>query len=1332
MKKKILSLLAAMGLLMTQISTSAVQAEGTQDMVKSDTGNRPYTERYTDNMTNTHLSVMHVYLKAGETAYFGTSVANAKLYNDDQGKLGSWLFSNNAMGTSYSDAQLVYANTADIYVTQGSYATIADAIGAGKTPGKKAVALIDLPSDADRTTPGYIYDRTQEADGVDLDGSGNGYQVTSENTISSDTAGYVADVKTNANAYTAGEDDIYTVVFFSADHGAEDPLMKNVDDTTPFALTQGTGAIASWDISVYNNGTLQSGRVFTSKLDLNTGDNDIDDTGVSTGSLYTKMYAVTNDGYQYLLDLNGLDAGDLYLSANKRGFLSLDSTGGSSSLLHSLRSDRNTFSDVSDHQISLNETAYDDDLDATYNLFFEEPSPDALQALKISDPQDVSADGITGFAFTGKDASAGTNYAGKGGTFSFTSSNTSAGTYQIELNFGTDNVVTLSNTLVQGTNSIDWDGKDAKGSYVSAGTYSDVTLKLKSGEVHFPLLDAEENPNGVKVIQENGTNQGSTTVYYNNSEENKGDVSYPWSSDNWTAGDEINAMDGADSASGAMAYTNVNTGSTSFASDGNNTAIDLWTYGSSIAVPLGSFSFTLAEGNTNYTVKRVWDNTAGTPSAGNPAAVTVTLKYSDGTIVTTGADGSPITNPVTFTADQYTWTNLDPSKSYTVTQTPITGYTATSSVTGNTCTITNHYTLAKLTLSCIWNGVSAGSYPASTVIHVYTDEKKEHEIAGSPFTLTAADNWTKDVTDLDPTLSYYAYEDAVTGFTTSTGGKAVSNAGAGFTSVFTNTLNSDATVNAQALIQWASGDSDLKYRPASVQVTLYQTVNDVTTEVSGTGITNPATLSAADSWYYAWSQLPKTDSTGTTINYSFKQTSELKGYTVATEPKDPPLVLGNLTSVIFDNTYQTAKFTAAASFTTSPSAALPSSVTMQLQQSVDGGAFTNYGDAVTLNQAGNWTNQWTDLPAYTSDNKPLTYQAVETVPQGYALTAGNVAGNAADGYTQSFDNTAAYTTFEVDDVSSESPASCTIVLYADGSPYDYRTLNAANAWSDVFENLPVKDESGSVITYTVEQEPIATYTTTGGETTGSIQKGYIAAFANTLKTVGFTASVAFNNGINPAQPDSAVLQLQQSTDGGNTYIDEGEPVTVNKADSWSHEWTGLAAYTFGNTPILYRTIETAPAGYQAAAAAVSGDPIHGYTQNTVNTYTYTKLTVTDTSAGKRPSSTTVTLYQNGSVYASCTLNDANDWTYTFTDLAVYDGNGNPMTYSVSQTAAEHYSTAGGALSGSAATGYTASFTNTYHDSSAVDTGDATNLALWSILLLLSCVIAAVCTIEKRQ
>lgn len=62
------------------------------------------------------------------------------------------------------------------------------------------------------------------------------------------------------------------------------------------------------------------------------------------------------------------------------------------------------------------------------------------------------------------------------------------------------------------------------------------------------------------------------------------------------------------------------------------------------------------------------------------------------------------------------------------------------------------------------------------------------------------------------------------------------------------------------------------------------------------------------------------------------------------------------------------------------------------------------------------------------------------------------------------------------DALGKRPKSITVRLYADGVNTDKTlTLNADNDWKDIFEELPVLDDTGKEITYTIEEDPVEGY-----------------------------------------------------------------------------------------------------------------------------------------------------------------------------------------------------------------------------------------------------------------
>ena len=84
-----------------------------------------------------------------------------------------------------------------------------------------------------------------------------------------------------------------------------------------------------------------------------------------------------------------------------------------------------------------------------------------------------------------------------------------------------NNIVNLTATVVdnQDEYTLSWNGKDAYGNNVPAGEYgNNIKSYVQMGTVHFPILDAEHNPNGIKIkmVNEVGNKEDRDKVYYNN------------------------------------------------------------------------------------------------------------------------------------------------------------------------------------------------------------------------------------------------------------------------------------------------------------------------------------------------------------------------------------------------------------------------------------------------------------------------------------------------------------------------------------------------------------------------------------------------------------------------------------------------------------------------------------------------------------------------------------------------------------------------------------------------------------------------------------------------
>ena len=140
--------------------------------------------------------------------------------------------------------------------------------------------------------------------------------------------------------FTPATTGVYDVAFYGP-AGAQSDVDGSAGtvDAPVIDATQASG-VSMWDITVRavaNPGAPISGRVFTDYLAQITGGNGEADRVQST------LWAVTDDGFQYRVDLRGLDPNGFILYGNTVGFLNPD---GVTPLYHDLVADINPLTSI--------------------------------------------------------------------------------------------------------------------------------------------------------------------------------------------------------------------------------------------------------------------------------------------------------------------------------------------------------------------------------------------------------------------------------------------------------------------------------------------------------------------------------------------------------------------------------------------------------------------------------------------------------------------------------------------------------------------------------------------------------------------------------------------------------------------------------------------------------------------------------------------------------------------------------------------------------------------------------------------------------------------------
>jgi uncharacterized repeat protein (TIGR01451 family) len=369
---------------------------------------------------------------------------------------------------------------------------------------------------------------------------------------------------------TADQPGIWRIEFTSPDpNNTQDPPPLSV--TAPWTQAPNRSWIAAWDVTVRSTtGQAQVGRVFADYLPLNIGTN-------TNNALFSTVFFQTRDGYLYSFNTNGIDPFGFIFFANNKGFI--DPLTGRAGY-RSFEVPPGANAPIIPRPPAVNDI--NSPQNVTHKLFFNRPSPLLPPTALVSSPGGGSITtwllppvepppSLTNFSFVGIQGTVGqggvtVNPPNPIGNFQFDVPGNFFGSAVIKIDINRDNVYGNANDRViffdtnPGQNLVPWDGLDGNGNPVPASTnpYA-AAFTLNAGEVHFPFLDPENNPNGFIVQRLNPLTvppdprfpDDPFRVYFNDSSLSGG----------------INASAGVSSVAGAHSFTG---------GFGNNRGINTW------------------------------------------------------------------------------------------------------------------------------------------------------------------------------------------------------------------------------------------------------------------------------------------------------------------------------------------------------------------------------------------------------------------------------------------------------------------------------------------------------------------------------------------------------------------------------------------------------------------------------------------------------------------------------------------------------------------------------------------------------------------------------------
>ncbi len=305
----------------------------------------------------------------------------------------------------------------------------------------------------------------------------------------------------------------------------------------------------------------------------------------------------------------------------------------------------------------------------------------------------------------------------------------------------------------------------------------------------------------------------------------------------------------------------------------------------------------------------------------------------------------------------------------------------------------------------------------------------------------------------------------------------------------------------------------------------------------------------------------------------------------------------------------------------------------------------------TVTEADGWKYSFTNLPKFI-DGTEIVWTVDEDAVEFYSKEINGF--DITNSYTPEQTSVSGVKSW-VDDNDRDGlrPDEITVNLLADGTVIDSVTTNEASAWRYEFTGLPIYKDGGTPIVYTVEESVVPegyTVSYTGFNMTNT--------HTPELTEVGGVKSWVDDNDRDGLRPDEITVNLL--ADG--TVIDT---VTTNETDGWAYSFTDLLKYRDSGVEIVY-TVEEAvvPKGYTVSYDGFNMTNTHAPELTEVGGV---KSWVDDNDRdGLRPDEITVNLLADGTVIDTVTTTEADEWTYSFTDLLKYRDSGVEIVYTVEE------------------------------------------------------------------
>ena len=630
------------------------------------------------------------------------------------------------------------------------------------------------------------------------------------------------------------------------------------------------------------------------------------------------------------------------------------------------------------------------------------------------------------------------------------------------------------------------------------------------------------------------------------------------------------------------------------------------------------------------------------------------------------ADDTELTDKVqTVTAaDNWEWTFTNLPKyangteiNYTITEDVVADYT--TSVRGYNVTNTHTPETIDIEGSKTWNDNNNqdGKRPGSITIRLYADGR---ELTDKVQTVTASNGWNWKWEDLPKyangtEITYTITEDAVENYTTVVDGYNVTNS------------YTPGKVDVPVTKSWNDGNNTDGHRPSSIKVKLM---------ADGVDTGKRLTLNADNHWSGSFSDLDEKKN-GQTISYTVEEesvnlytgavTGNMKEGFIITNTHIPETTEATVKKVWDDNNNQDGK--------------RPRELKVKLYRKTSAEAEPEFVKEVTLKESNGWSVTETGLQKYKGGIEYIYFWEEISVADYESKSEKDPADDTVTTLTNTHTPEVVRVVIEkvwddADNQDGKRPAEIIVDLKkkvgnrwnAPNELVQTITLNEGNGWKVEINNLP-KYTDGKTNNYNWSEHTDGL--PKGYYFSAIVTKGEITTLTNSYRPEEVSVAVQKvwddDKNRDSIRPDSITVTLYAEAEGVAKH--EIKQVTLNEANNWTAAVSGLAKYVrvkqgdeeYSKLYTYTWEEENVPAGYTLTTAV--DDSADTVKTIFTNTHIPEKVEASVTKVwndnnnqdGKRPTGITVKLYGKAGGAAAeeileITLNEANNWKYTKTDL----------------------------------------------------------------------------------